>query len=258
MEKINQKLDALFEKWKKESLKNNEQTNECGVIFTSDGLVYKNDTNIDVENEWEKSKKRVLFILKDQPTKDSDDARLWWRDISGQDNSIKQRNRELGTRFIHNIANIFYGLQNANPQNLLPIEQLSFDDVKKCFNTVPFALLEAKKQGGGTSITNKELKKYWDRYSSFIKDEINILKPSMIVCTSGIIYKRIIEMFSHCDIKEIEGHNSIRIIDEEEPTLLFCSYHPSAHKSYGEIYSGVMDHYRAFLQSEYYPHFFEK
>ena len=257
MEKtINQQLDELFDDWKAESLKFNEQTNQFGVIFTSDGLVHKNETSIDVEQEWNKSKKRVLFVLKDQPTQYSDDVRFWLRDVKGQDNSTRQTNRELGTRFIHNIANIFYGLQYVTRDNPLPLEQIEFDDVKRCFNSIPFALLESKKQGGGTSITNKVLQTYWDRYSHFIKEEIDILKPNMIVCTSRIIYQRIINLFSSHEIIEFEGHNSIKLVKKEEPVLLFCSYHPSAHKSYGEIYDGVMNHYRAFVQSPYYAEFF--
>lgn len=252
MEKtINQQLNDLFERWKAKSLENGEQTNDFGVIFTSDGLVYKNDTSIDVEKEWAKSHQRVLFILKDQPTKYSDDVRFWLRNVEGKDNTTRQANRELVSRFIHNIANIFYGLQNASTQNPLPLEQVSFDAVKECFNTIPFAFIESKKQGGGTSITNKVLIEYLDKYSTFIKKEIEILKPNMIVCTSGVIYKRILDLFSPNEILEIEGHNSIKIVNREKPILIFCSFHPSARKSYETIYEGVMDHYRAFLK--HYP-----
>lgn len=250
MESIDQQLNDLFMSWKEASLNNGEKTNEFGVIFTTDGLVYKNDRSIDVEKEWNESKKRVLFILKDQPTQYSDDVRFWLRDVEGKDNSARLTNRELGTRFIRNIANIFYGLQKASFDNPRPLDQVSFDDVKRCFNSIPFALLESKKQGGGTSITNKVLQTYLDRYSKFIEDEINILKPNMIVCTSGIIYKRIIDMFSPNDIQEIEGHNSIKIINRDEPLLIFCSFHPSARRSYNTIYEGVMDHYRAYLQAK--------
>ena len=51
MEAINQQLNALFEKWKEASLNNGEKTNEFGVIFTTDGLVYKNYKSSDVETQ---------------------------------------------------------------------------------------------------------------------------------------------------------------------------------------------------------------
>lgn len=257
METINQQLNALFEKWKEASLNNGEKTNEFGVIFTTDGLVYKNDRSIDVEEQWNSSKRKVLFILKDQPTQYADDVRFWLRDVEGKDNTTRQNNRVLRPRFIHNIANIFYGLQNVDRHKPVPLEQVNFDDIKDCFNTVPFAFIESKKQGGGTSITNSVLRNYLDRYASFLKEEIDILKPNMIVCTSEIIYKHIIKLFSSHEIVEFEGHNSVKLVIKEEPVLLFCSFHPSAHKSYGDIYDGVMDHFRAFVQSDYYRDFFE-
>lgn len=95
-------LDELFEEWKQESLKYDEPREpiENGrIIFTDDGLVEKSDElKIDVEKEWRKSDKRVMFILKDQPSEWCNDARLWLK---------TPENRELKSKFIHNIANIF-------------------------------------------------------------------------------------------------------------------------------------------------------
>lgn len=76
----NERLNALFEVWKKESEKYNEQreaTDEANIIFTEDGILEKGDKYaIDVEAAWHNSAKRILFILKDQPTEWSNDARL--------------------------------------------------------------------------------------------------------------------------------------------------------------------------------------
>ena len=57
MATTNQQLNALFEKWKEASLNNGEKTNEFGVIFTTDGLVYKNDSF------------KILFSLKNKKNK---------------------------------------------------------------------------------------------------------------------------------------------------------------------------------------------
>ena len=94
METINQQLNALFEKWKEASLNNGEKNNEFGVIFTTDGLVYKNDRSIDVEEQWNSSKRKVLFILKDQPTQYADDVRFWLRDVEGKD-ALRRRQRDV-------------------------------------------------------------------------------------------------------------------------------------------------------------------
>ncbi|MCH5243913.1 MAG: hypothetical protein J1F29_03340 [Lentimicrobiaceae bacterium] len=260
----NSKLNCLFEKWIKESKKNNEWQSEEQTAFTKDGILEKNDP-VDVEDLWYNSRKRILFLLKDQPTEWSDDVRLWLKDDESQDDkeslARKRNNRELKSRFIQNIANLFWGLYTIDNPNDCDYSkaQESFEDVKRCFNTIPFALVESKKQGGGTSITPAKLKKYLERYKTFLRNELDILSPNMIVCTHGYIYGFVIDYYNEkypdSPLRTLEGHNSIRIHPESK-TLIFCSYHPSALRfSYETVYMGVMDHYRAFLKSEYFHHF---
>lgn len=241
-------LDELFEEWKQESLKYDEPREpiENGrIIFTDDGLVEKSDElKIDVEKEWRKSDKRVMFILKDQPSEWCNDARLWLK---------TPENRELKSKFIHNIANIFWGLYNADREHLCTCAEMQdlFDEIKECFNTKPFAFVESKKQGGTTDISDSTLTRYLQRYGSFLIREIEILQPNMIVCTSSVIYGFICNLFPKDELVKIDNvHNSVRF-HKKSGTLVFCSYHPSARKSYEEIYEGVMDHYRAFLKSEF-------
>ena len=254
----NSKLDRLFKKWSEESEKNND-----GTAFTEDGILEKNEP-VDVEDLWYNSRKRILFLLKDQPTECSDDVRWWLKDREkDRENNRKQKekNRELKPRFIQNIANLFWGLYTIDNPNDCDYSKAykSFEDVKRCFNTIPFALVESKKQGGGTSIADKELKKYLKRYKTFLRDELDILSPNMIVCTHDSIYDFVIdyykEKYPDSPLRTLEGHNSIRI-HLESKTLIFKSYHPSATSlSYAAVYMGVMDHYRAFLKSEYFHHF---
>ncbi len=244
----NEQLNALFEVWKKESEKYNEQreaTDEANIIFTEDGILEKGDKYaIDVEAAWHNSAKRILFILKDQPTEWCNDARLWLKE---------ERNQNLQNRFIRNIANIFWGLYSSDKNNLCTYDSLIHqrEQVQQCFNINPFALIESKKQGGGTSISNTTLIKYLKRYGDLLSKEIDILNPNMIVCTSPIIYDFVCKRYGQDNLERIDPveHNSIRI-HRPSKTLIFCSYHPSARKSEQCIYEGVMDHYRAFLLSE--------
>lgn len=243
-------LERLFQEWREESLKYDEPREACEngrIIFTEDGLVEKLDSlGVDVEKEWRESEKRIMFILKDQPSEWCNDARLWLRQ--------RPENRELKSRFIHNIANIFWGLYYADKEHPCTSAEMreSFDKIKECFNTKPFALVESKKQGGKTSISNTTLKEYLRRYGNFLKREMEILKPNMIVCTSAIIYSFVCECFLAKELIKIDDvHNSVRF-HKKSGTLIFCSYHPSApNKNYEEIYEGVMYHYRAFLNSDF-------
>lgn len=127
-----------------------------------------------------------------------------------------------------------------------------FDEVKDFFNTQPFAIVECKKQPGDGKLDDKELKWHLRNYGDFLKREIEILAPSMIVCASQHIYRFVLDMFPQEELTSIgKEYNSIRL---HKPTgvLIFCSYHPSAYtKSVEEIYDSVMYHYRVFLEGHY-------
>lgn len=254
MSTYNEKLNNLFTRWIERSEQNNEprEQNAGSIIFTKDGLLEKNDPAIDVEKEWHNANKRVLFIIKDQPTEWNDDLRLWLKDIEDEkplNRCNKENNRSLKSRFMHNLANILYGLTHNAPS----FEELhnSFEQVKHCFNTMPFALVECKKQGGKSSIADGVLHTYIKCYGDLLHEEIDILNPNMIVCTSSIIYDFVQNLYIG-ELTTIEGHNSIRI-NLKRKMLIFCSYHPSAWNV--NVYEGVMDHYRAFLQSDYATRF---
>lgn len=255
MTNYNSQLDNIFARWIERSEQNDEPREEGygRIIFTKDGLMEKNDSQIDISKAWSESKRRVMFLLKDQPTKDGDDSRLWLRDIEGekpQSRKNKENCRALKSRFIHNIANIFWGLWNATPDNLCTIEQLnqSQEYVKQCFNTNPFAFVECKKQGGGPQISDKTLLHYLNSYGDLLKEEIELLDPNIIVCTNTQIYDFVRNLYGN-DFESINGHNSLTI-DVKHKKIILCSYHPSARRDKDTIYEGVMDHFRAYLQSD--------
>ncbi len=228
METINSKLDALFSKWKLESEKYDEkrQSTDGRITFTEDGLMEKAaDRKIDVEKEWNVSKKKIMFLLKDQPSDWCNDARRWL--IEGKN---CEDNRQLKTPFLRNIANIFWGLYNADRENLCTFEQMkaASEEIKECFNTKPLAFVECKKQGGKGNIEDRVLREYLHRYGEFLKEEIDILNPNMIVCTSPVIYKFVCDnCFPTQELIKIDAkHNSVRF-HPKSGKLIFCSYHPS-------------------------------
>lgn len=250
MGNYNSRLENLFQRWIKLSEENNEKRDVYGnIVFTKDGLMNKPDPTINVEEEWDNSSKRIMFLLKDQPSEWSNDARDWLTDSSkGKDNC------NLKSRFMHNIANALYGLVYASPENDLDYETLNFEQVKENFITCPFAFVESKKQGGKSSIEDAVLKKYLSRYEHLLSEEIEILNPNIIVCTNPHLYKYVIDMCGEHSLIKLDDtrHNSIRI-DLTNKRIIICSFHPKPrNKSNKEFYDGIMDHYRAFLHSDYY------
>ena len=245
----NERLDKLFDKWRQRSIENNEAKDSKGnVIFTADGLMKKNDDTIDVEKEWSESPKRIMFLLKDQPSEWSDDTRLWLKDNEDEERNLRvEGNRNLKPRFIRNIANVFYGLSNARTADDCWLKAIPEEDIREHFNTRPFAFVECKKQGGTTSIDDKELKTYLERYGDLLREEIEILNPNIFVCSSHLIYAFVIDMFNKDELLTIPEHNSIRV-HQPSGTIILCSYHPSARMNYEDFYEGVMWHYRAYLR----------
>ena len=255
---FNEELDKLFDQWINEIEKNiansdkEDQYREGGtgkVIFTRDGLLEKNDPSIDVYQDWVNASRRILFILKDQPTKWCDDVRLWLKDLdtdTKENRDDKKKNRALGKKFIRNIANIFYGLANATAEDDCAFEQLTYDDVALCFNTRPFGILETKKQGGGTTLGNTKLNRCLYTYESFIVRQLEIMQPNICVSTSWIITSFLKKQAG--SVVSFPGHKGMFYVKASK-TLYLTSYHPSARNSYADFYERVMNDFRFFLRS---------
>lgn len=259
MGQIADKLKELFLPYEKDS------------TFTRDGIVEKNsyylnkkgnkvEINIDVESAWCESEKRIAIILKDQPGS-SFDVTKWLKDETDKNENAADNRQLRGTRncngrrtqFIPNIGRIIWGLHNSDKLRFYEYEDSKqmMDEVIKCFNTVPFVLLESKKAMGKTSISNKELGISLQNDKLFLR-ELDVLQPNMIVCTSELIYHEVIKHYKEKQI-EIPEHNSIRILPNSGK-LVFCSYHPSWWCT-RKVYYSVMNHYRAFLKSKEYQRF---
>ena len=97
-------------------------------------------------------------------------------------------------------------------------------------------------------LKDEDLKQHLCDFRDLLQKEIEILSPTMIVCTNQHIYDFVIELYPHDELLCIgKEHNSIRF-HVPTGTLILCSYHPSSFtKSPNEIYEGVMYHYRAYL-----------
>lgn len=235
MENYNEKLNVLFEKWKAKSIENGEEK-----AFCEDGLMYKygHDKNY-VDELWDKSKKRILFLLKD-PIHNSGDSRLWLND---------QKNQQLGRIIMKKLAYVLYGLSTVKDGKTVDFWDITHEQLVECFNEIPFAYVESKKQAGTTKISDKELKKYINLYSEYLKEEINILSPNIVICFGGEQHDFAVNDL-YKDAEVIDKH--IRL-HKQTNTLIIYSYHPKARKSYESFYSEIMHEYGKFLAK--YPDF---
>ena len=254
--KMNEELEKLFDEWK-----NRLKENGDGDFFTKDGLLRQNNKSDEqIEEEWFSSEKRILILLKDQNQDGSqkwdEDIRDWFKNTSSdccKSLQQKQKNRNLDIQFIKRIAFLLWGLSKADKNSDWQCNDVAmhFDEVKEFINKQPFALVECKKTPGNGCLDDKLLKKHLHDYRDLLKKEIDILNPNMIICTSQHIYDFVVKSYPKESIQTLEGHNSIRIIQNgnKPDTLIFCSYHPSDRYGDEHFYEGVMNHYREYLRN---------
>lgn len=225
MANYNEKLNALFDKWQEESGIKGEKDSFC-----RDGLIYKyGHYNNYVDELWDKSQKRILFLLKD-PKEVSGDSRDWLN---------YEKNQQLQSPFIKKLAYVLYGLSTVKDGKIADFWDITHEQLVRCFNEIPFAFVESKKQAGTIRIQDKVLNRYINDYKEFLTKEINILKPNIVICFGGPQYH-----FAVTDLfKDAEKIDNNIYIDKESKTLIIYSYHPSARKSYESFYSQIMREY---------------
>lgn len=167
----NNRLNELFARWM-QSL-----TEEQQALFCKDGLIKNTE---DVEEKWDKAERRVLFLLKDKNTPDGDDLRNWM-------NSEQCRNLTGGdigrTGFLPNIAKMLYGLLKNEKEVRIGYQGLeNLEEVKTVWNSEAFAMVESKKLAGYSSVSSSDVTAAMERDEAFLKEEIDILRPNIIVC----------------------------------------------------------------------------
>lgn len=192
---INEKLDNLFEEWIKDYPEHEKQK------FCRDGLVYKRleeNSDYDIEKEWNSAPRKILFLLKDQNDQGQtdkenqvgSDLRHW---LDG-DSEICKNNCKIKGRFIKRIAQLLYLLSYWTPDNNINFgEHVDKKDkvVRDCFNSVPFALVESKKLIETSYISDEVLEKAIEQDKERLKEELEILKPNIIVCCGNPQYNYI-------------------------------------------------------------------
>lgn len=237
MKEYNELLDGLFTEWEAVSIANGD-----GKI-SKDGLMRK--LNADVNELWNKSVKKVMFLMKDQPNGGGDDTRNWL--VLPEEHRLAKRNREASPVFLKRLALLLYGIT----YNVTDYYSIDEKEAVKCFNEVPFAFVEAKKQSGGTSVTAKVMDSYINKYKDFQLREIDILEPNIIVCCGGPQYHFALHtLYSKDDLERIDENV---YFDKVKNVLLMYSLHPRWRGSHADFFSKVMWHYGKFLEK--YPDF---
>lgn len=207
MANYNEQLNCLFDG--KEEYKGHgwiDKYGPDGYLFCRDGLLKKydnvgNEINNLADELWAKAKRRVVFMLKDKNTPGQqawgEDIREWLkyesnRELSGQN---------MRTGFLPNLAGMLYGILNTRTDTGKLSYGTDIDnnpDVAKTWREQPFAFVETKKLAGGNTVSPNIIMSYLKEDSQFIKEELAILRPNIIVCCYGndLLYEKFVSLLS--------------------------------------------------------------
>ena len=266
METINQQLDKLFNDWE------NKLPEDIKEKFCRDGLMLR-PSGDDVNALWENASRRVVFLLKDKSDNSCDDIRTWLV----TEKEIAQNNRELNggkvgrTCFLPNIARMLYGLLNVSIDNPLGFEEVyvtKMDKVRETWNKKPVALIETKKVAGIETVSDAAMREALTRDNLLLQEELNILKPNIIVCcdANDSQFKFITEKYFAGKPFNPILNNEI-VYDGVKPCCIYYypdekvavikSYHPTKRgKKNWMVYERVVCSLRKLLKE--YPEPFEK
>ena len=219
-----EKLFELFKDWQKEC----EKTDKYGAYFAPDGIIHD-------AREYEKMPKRVLFLVK-EPNDHPGSIFDWGWD-----------KKELyQSCFLKNLAYWLYGLLHAEKGKTIPFDELKLDEAVEFATKTPFAFVEAKKHYGGSVCDEEMLREYIVRYEDFLKKEIEILHPDIIIACGKPQNEFVYRLFQENRDADIDKKNVLQY-DKATKRMSIYTYHPSARSSYGEMYSNMMAQYENFL-----------
>ena len=248
----NEMLDTLFEQWNC----NKEEK------FCKDGLMELPGKN--VNQLWEKSPRRIMFIAKEKNRYEGDDIRKWLilDSPQGEENRNLFKGNVGKIGFLPNIAKMLYGLtitKKSFRPNYWQLKGLEAK-IKEMFSSTPFALVEAKKIAGGPICNNTKLNESLNNDESFLKKEIDILQPNIIVCLDpkDNIFNFITEKyFTQEEPHQVfggyyEGMNIHTCLwyYKNRKSVVIKSYHPTnLGKREGVIYEKVLSPFGGFMNA---------
>lgn len=243
---IQKSTDELFERWK-------QQLEKDGITgFCGDGLMYRGEywENNDYrgfnegneEELWINAPKRILFLLKDTNTNPECDIREFYM----TNNLLLNRN----------LAYWFYGLLAFDENNDAPdYHSFTNEQAFDTFHHKPLAIVNCKKASGSSTVAITELLHHIDNYGHFIKEEIDILAPDIIVCGGGSSHIK--NFVAEKVYPDLECVNNWIFFNKLNNKVVIDSYHPSFRRIKGgseeTIYKWMMNAYREFLEK--YPDF---
>lgn len=171
-----QEIENLFAEWQtlqqKESYK--EYLKYGAPEIAKDSFTYDGVIN---PPEYAKQGTKYLFISKESNIENEKDQRpfrsdgdnFWLRDVCLQKEKPQKPKPSMFSNRLAMFANAIYSLD--------------FESVNKCHDVLnKVAFMNLNKRGGLSGSKGKTIPEYTKKYAGFIKREIDMIKPDIIIC----------------------------------------------------------------------------
>lgn len=220
---INTEISALFDEWKKAMQENGDKG------FCYDGLIYRDGRE---DSLWKQSKRRIVFLLKEQNDNDGEDVREW----SGSINGVTPNGN-----FFHRLSAWIFGLSHLTSHSYPSREEaFSTQNQMKVLKEYPYAYVNVKKESGGATANDSVVYNHAVRYSSFIRRELDILNPNIIVCGGDIVFKAAVDsIYKDLHFEQLGAGGWVHYCKSKN-IFLINSFHPTAKKSNEVMYDWMM------------------
>lgn len=209
-------MDTIFES-------NYDLMNSWKVNIENDRMHFNYDGIVD-DVKWEKAPKKILFILKETNSAKQDLREAIQR-------SSEQKTGWHKGKVLRRVGRWANGLLNYDGD--IP----SFSDSKSNQFSAPLdiAYINLKKSCGGARTKEKDFHKHVHKYSNFIKQQIQIISPDIIVmCGTYKYLKKYI--FSETEMVKV----SERVHSINNQFVGINAWHPAARKKAEEMYNQVV------------------
>lgn len=222
MNDINQQVDLFFDRFE-EVMKN-----DGFCDYYRDGLLYRNGNETQI---WNDSKYKICILAKDPGG--PYDARTYTK---------------VNNSFGHRIAAWVCGISNLFNDEDASLEEI-YSKTKEsryrrteAFQHEPFAIVNVKKIYKKSTTDDKKVERLATKYSSYIREELDIIGPNIIICGGNVVFKSAVNFIFNDLQYDVINDNAYAY----ENKLLINSYHPSASKDNNMMYNKVINIVREF------------
>ncbi len=202
-----------------------QQSIPQGEKFSADGIV-------DLPS-WQQADKKILVLLKE--TNDySQDITDLIRQVVKKERTTKEF---WGAMTFHTVGKWLYGLENFKNGTYPTLSEAKKYRKQALLNC---AYMNLKKATGGSSTKNKELENATKRDAEYIKKEIEIINPNIVICggTYNLVKKHIFP-----ELERVAPR-----IHKFNDTIFINSYHPAYRRVKGQVlYDMVLKSYADYI-----------